>query len=626
VFLLLLAAVALYLVPGLAVLQLLGRSIAWSRTERLALACGVSVALPPLCLEVTHLLRIPWTTWTTLGYVAAALIVLALPFTWRPSTRIHWKLSRHEAVLIGLMVIAFLVRLYVIRDLPVGMWGDSYHHTMITQLLVDHRGLFSSWEPYAPLVTFTYHYGFHANAAFFHWLSGDSVPRSVLYAGQIINTATLPLAYVLAARLGGNRTAGLWAAGLTGFVNTQPIYYVNWGRYTQLTGQVILPVVLLCWIEAIEDEHWQWRTIILAGIATACLMLTHYLVTLFAALFICAYLLARIVRKPAWPVVKIGAARTAVIGGVSFLLAVPWLLNILSGYLTRVASSFIDKSIGAERIASSTTLGPITPFYLKGALLALALLGALIAIAHRNWRMALPAIWSQMLILMIVPNIVGLPGAGIINWFTAYIALYLTVIPLAAYALANGQNLLDRWRPPLGYALSIAGLIAATVWGTRWQQRLIEPANQLVTTADVQASAWIRTHTAANARFLVNMFPAYNDTVVVGSDGGWWLPLLAGRATTLPPITYASERSASPGYIKQTNAFAAALRRHPLPSAEGIRLIREAGISFVYCGAHIGQSDPIAVPALRSHPTFRVVYDRDGVVIFAVQPDVSAAN
>src|SRR5438876_1216387 len=85
---------------------------------------------------------------------------------------------------LALVATALLVRLYLVRGLPVGLWGDSYHHTMIAQLLVDHRGLFSSWQPYAPLTTLTYHYGFHSNVAFFYWLTGIPVTTSVLYVGQ----------------------------------------------------------------------------------------------------------------------------------------------------------------------------------------------------------------------------------------------------------------------------------------------------------------------------------------------------------------------------------------------------------------------------------------------------------
>ena len=103
----------------------------------------------------------------------------------RPPAPRSWDLPGWESMTLAALLLAGLaIRLYVVRDLPAGLWGDSYHHTMITQLLLDNHGLFSSWQPYAPLETFTYHYGFHANAALLSWLTGLDSARSVVLAGQ----------------------------------------------------------------------------------------------------------------------------------------------------------------------------------------------------------------------------------------------------------------------------------------------------------------------------------------------------------------------------------------------------------------------------------------------------------
>jgi hypothetical protein len=63
-------------------------------------------------------------------------------------------------LIVGLIV---LTRFWPIRTLDTPMWGDSYQHSLIAQLLVDNLGLFQSWEPYADLLSFTYHYGFTAS-------------------------------------------------------------------------------------------------------------------------------------------------------------------------------------------------------------------------------------------------------------------------------------------------------------------------------------------------------------------------------------------------------------------------------------------------------------------------------
>ena len=102
-------------------------------------------------------------------------------------------------------------------------------------------------------------------------------------------------------------------------------------------------------------------------------------------------------------------------------------------------------------------------------------------------------------------------------------------------------------------------------------------------------------------------------------DGG--SRLLTGRQTTLPPITYGSERAADPAYTRRINTFAAELREHPLPARRGYSLVREAGIDYVYVGAHHGQEDGIDAEALRHDPAFQVVYDQDGTTIFQIMPE-----
>ena len=622
-------ATGLYLIPGLAVLRLLWHGVTLSWIARLALACAIGFALPPLLLELASLIRLPWNTAMTVSYIALALIVLVYPRrsirelrAIRLTLRIFW----HDWMLGGLLSLALVVRLYVVRGLPVGMWGDSYHHTMIAQLLVDNRGLFVSWEPYAPLTSFTYHFGFHANVAFFHWVSGIPITQSILAVGQLLSTATLLAAYLLTTWLSNNRYAGLWAVVFTGFVNTMPVYYVNWGRYTQLTGQVLLPAILICWMAAIEHERMHWRSMALPIVLTASLLLTHYIVAIFAAAFISSYLVVWIIlHRAGWSVTRQSLLRAFVIGGCSIILALPWLLNILSGYLAQIAAALIDNGVNSTTVAAVSTLETSTPLYLKSSILLLAGCGLIIAGIKRQWRIALCALWTAILILLCVPQLIGLPGTGVVKSFAVYIALYLTIIPLAAYAVGVGQQRLATVRYRLSYIIATGVLVLISVWGVQWQQYLLNPLNQLVMPADMQAMSWIRTQTAPDARFLVNMFPAFDNSVVVGSDAGWWIPLLTGRRTTLPPITYTSERASEPEYLQRINSFAAELREKPLPSEEGLRLSRAAGIGYIYHGTQIGKDSAgqdvhMDIEAIRRHPAFQIVYDEAGVTIFALEP------
>ncbi len=617
------SSLLLYSLPGLALLKLLWVGPPLQPAERLALAAGVSVALPPLLLEGAQLVGLRWNSWAMFIYLLVALVVLVMPargMSWRVRLRLPARPDTHSLLLGGIVLIAFLVHYAIVYGVPVGMWGDAYQHTMIAQLLVDHGGLFHSWEPYAPLSTFTYHYGFHANVAFFHWLTGIPVPQSLLLVGQTLVTLTMPLAYVLTSRWSGNRTAGIWAAALTGFVSVQPSFYLNWSRFTQLSGQIVLPVVLICIAIPLEVPRLQWRALLLAGVMTAGLFLTHYIVAVWAALFVMGYIIVLMMRTPeprVW-LRMIGAA--VLVGLIALLAAAPWLWNTLQGYLARNVAGFVNHGVAADRIAATTSFEAIAPSYLNRPLLLLSASGLLLAGARREWRMGLFAVWTLLLLLTVAPNLLGLPGTGVIIFFTAAIAFYLTLIPLAAYLLGIAQETLAKYRPQTATILGTAALLGVTLWGSVWQQHLLNPFYELFTPADAQAMNWIRSHTPADALFLVNMFPAYGDTLLAGDDGGWWIPLLTGRRSTLPPLTYGSERSSVANYAQTINDFGKALHQTPLPSPAGIQLCRKAGVQYIYSGPHHEHVDyRVDVEALRHSTAFTTVYDRDGVVIFALK-------
>jgi hypothetical protein len=155
----------------------------------------------------------------------------------------------------------------------------------------------------------------------------------------------------------------------------------------------------------------------------------------------------------------------------------------------------------------------------------------------------------------------------------------------------------------------------------------------MVTPADQQAMAWVQANTPSNARFLVNSHPLYGGLMLVGTDAGWWLPLLANRQVSVPPLTYGSELSAQPEFAQQTQRLAEVLRAAPLTDGRGrainvarpdtIPALQAADITYVYLGAQPLQGpgtftnvDRIDPQSLRASPNFRIVYDAGGVTIF----------
>jgi hypothetical protein len=658
------ALAGLYLLPGLALLRLLWpRDRALVLPVRLAMALGLSVALPPLLLLLFHLIRLPWGAAATWVYLLLSLLIYfgfwILDFRAEKQPKIQnlkskTSLDQAGLALLGISLGALLVRLYAVRDLPTGLLGDSYHHTLMAQLLVDNSGIFSSWQPYAPLSTFTYHFGFHANVAFVHYVTGMDLPQSLLWAGQIINAIIVPLVFALALALGGPLWAGVWAALIVGFASNLPAYFVNWGRYTQLTGQVVMIVALVCWIalaERTKDEgrttkdtprHFVFRQfdtqlgklLVLTALATAALILTHYLVTALAALMIGSYLIGVLIARRSWRIMRDVMLLAAPAALLALLLVLPWLLNVVGGHLVRNANSFVAGT--AQSAVQLSQLEPLVPKYIGGAVLVCALAGLLVALWRREWRMALLAVWCALLVIAVVPYLVGLPGTGIIDTLTSLGTLYLPVALLAGYMLAMAQQfgaaLLARLHAPqpIGAALVAAPLLLAIASNTGWQTRIVSGDTALVMDADMAAMQWIRENTPADSRFVINSFPAYAGTLAAGTDAGWWIPLLAHRAATLPPLNYGSEKGERSDYQRGVNALAKKLRGRDLtdPTPLSIDLSRPVAlktldsneIDYVYIGAHPypghASADWFDTAKLRASPFFRLVYERDGVEIF----------
>jgi len=123
---------------------------------------------------------------------------------------------------------------------------------------------------------------------------------------------------------------------------------------------------------------------------------------------------------------------------------------------------------------------------------------------------------------------------------------------------------------------------------------------------------------------LVNSFFAYGDTVIVGSDGGWWLPLLSQRQTTLPPLTYGSEGGPHPDYIQWINALTTEIQNKGIAHPDVLALLRARGITYVYIGQRQGRVNyggPYVLDPqqLLADPNFRLAYHQDRVWIFQIQ-------
>jgi hypothetical protein len=250
-------------------------------------------------------------------------------------------------------------------------------------------------------------------------------------------------------------------------------------------------------------------------------------------------------------------------------------------------------------------------------------LAAIAALAVGLWRreraIVLVGGWWALVLLAANPKWVGLPGDGVLTDFTVLIAMYIPAALLIGSAVAGWLREAPRWG-----ALACAVIIALGLWGARNRLPEIRPDRYgLATWADIRAAAWITMHTPQEARFLVSSLFAYSDRLVAGSDGGWWLPLLARRAINLPPLNYALERGDQPDYRVWVNTLPSAIREKGVTDAVVLQLLAERQITYVYIGqkrgrVNYGGPEMLAPEVLLASHNYRPVYHQDRVWIFEV--------
>jgi hypothetical protein len=378
---------------------------------------------------------------------------------------------------------------------------------------------------------------------------------------------------------------------------------------------------------ALEAKSRDWRLVALAWIALSGLALAHYRILIFAVFFFAAFFLLHVRKDSARALIS----RTCLLGVGAGLLFLPWFIHTFAG---RITLNFAKQLTTPAETVSSWTQQYNSISDLSAYLPTLLWLLFILCLGWGLWRRergaVLVGIWWFLILLSANPQWLRLPGEGALSNFAVFIAAY---IPAGVF-LGSALGWLVQGFQVSGFRFQVAGrliallalalLITVSLWGARERVGDVRVAQHaLVTRPDIRAAAWIRENTSPQARFLVNSFFAYGDSVIVGSDGGWWLPLLARRQTTLPPITYGMEQGFRPDYVKWINVLPIEIQNKGISHSDVLALLRERGVTHIYIGQEQGRVNytgpHILQPAqLLASSHFRPVYRQDRVWVFEV--------
>ena len=637
-----LALILLILLPGAALLiwlwptdttALFENDTSFNHIEWVALAAALSVAVYPILLLYSSAVGLSLNSeFVAIFLSLCAVAVLGGAFYRRSQgdrsrQTLTFRFSLPIILFWVIFVLSAAVRIVVVRGQPVPLWQDSYHHTIISQLILDHGGLFNSWQPYAPIQTFTYHFGFHTFAALYVWLTGSNIFQAVLTTGQTMNLLAVPVVFLLGRRLGGNDWVGTFAALLTGLLLEYPMFYVNWGRYTQLTGQVILPLtMILTWL-LLNSQKFGYKLIILTVLSLTGLMLTHYRVLFFYPCFVLPLFLLKW-SQARWqmPTLWRQGLRLGGVGLGSLLLVTPWLWRLVSSRLMQTHVNIAAGNLTSQsmrQVVSEVANGSFTIFdYVLPPVVLLATIGLVWGCWQRHRGILLTVGWMLFLVGAANPHYLYLPGVGIITYFAVLIAAYLPFSVLAGFSLGQVTQRLISWHQSLQWLVFLA-VLGLGLLGGQARLQTFQPDRAMVTSPDLAAMAWIRENTPPEATFWINARQAYGGVTIVGTDAGWWIPFLTERHSFVPPMIYGVETPEVPGYPYQLYLLYTQVHQTELGAEETWQTLREAGVSYIYIGQRRGEvwrgsEQPLDPNVLRASPYYQLVYQRDEVQIFAL--------
>ncbi|MEA2642895.1 MAG: hypothetical protein QOF51_4289 [Chloroflexota bacterium] len=637
-------AILLMVMPGLAASSLL-LPRRTSVGQRLAAAPALSIAVLALAVLFATITGVPVTGQNArllLGIAAGAVAfgtgrAIAASRASTAGNRLDWALIAALAATAG--GVAMRAAIFGSDALPAG--ADPYHHTLITGLIMERGGLPTSYEPYAPIGSFSYHFGFHALAALTSLAAGSEPlhaigPRgldAVQVVTPLVTTASALSVFFLAreSRLGD--AAAVAAAVVVALVSPYPAAFLTVGRYPEAAGMVILPVALALLVRVIgfgrkSGGQSEWRCVGGLGVLAAGLFLTHYRVAACLALIGLLALIWAAGRALRGPQSR-GGRRAAIASFahrgrgliiaviLSLLLVAPWLWRLSQGFAFGLGGS--GGRYGPEYY-DLTRLGGMPRETMVGLGL-LALAGLAVAVKLRQPPVLLLATWFVLQLAFSNPYWLPMPFPVLVDDVTVVTLLFFPAS--LCIGLLFGETLRMFARRQLGIAApaGAAMLLAAALVGAAGLPAIHAANDSLATMDDLQfLSSRMRLGLAVAppgpGLVLINAAVRHwQPDYVVPTDAGYWFPLFFGEGTTLLPMLYPAERGVSMPQVDEMERLAAV--EGDLGSPEVVGLLRAVGVTEIFVGARGG---PIDERALLRSPEYRLVDTQGGAALYQLLP------
>ena len=599
-----LPAIALLVLPGLALLRICLPKRELGFLSQLTIAPGITVALSVLLFTWSKIFGLqlgPLIPWLMIVAGFLGLLIERKHGRWCLAIRISRRRFRRtpmSAWFAGVALVAALAVLLVVRlnstrgwVVPPGM--DSPHHTTIVQLLLEHHGLFNSWAPYSDAETFTYHFGFHAVTALFAWITGSDAVFATFIMARVVAVCAMAALFAVVRLWTRNSWGGVFAVVFWALYSRQLSYFDWGGRWALLAGLTVLAsaLILLSLFLRGEGASKKWRLGLLCATTAAGLVLTHYktaiifavlATALFGSRFVAAMFAPRPYRRGR--ILEISCRAFAIVVIASLLVA-----PRLSAVMETKTGQHLNRTLFEARPPDSTAVGVLSAntrelllsrFANLQLAIALAILGGLGMLLRRREALWFVIGWAAVFVVM-NPRLVGIHRSGLVDEIYWTYVIPSVFAALAGTAVGLACEAVGKLRYPAWNAVLLVGAVLLSGWSALRLPPVPESC-RLVLPEDLPVMDWIKAHVPENEKIAGRgVFYAW---MVMDYDALMWVPYFTRHLTN---HTFAGGmEKVSVARRDQARSFTTELYQRDMSTAESANWMREQGYRWFYSGAN----------------------------------------
>ncbi len=494
-----------------------------------------------------------------------------------------------------------VIQMGALHDVALPLNVDSVHHVILSQEIAARRSL-PDYPNDGPLI---YHTGFHAFVSSLMLFSNQTIDgnTAVLVAGPVLLLLCALGIYCLVRVVMCSHWCALCGMILVTFALSMPSFALNWGKYPVLLAlSTSCGVLTLAVISLKQNVRFLMKTMNGLLVAATCLVHTR-MIFIWGAVF----LLISALRLNQLKSLKAMALDMGQYLIVPIIVLGAWVLPNWINY-----TNFTSQPMTPNTITSLPASNQYAPFVYPFSQVEMIWLGILMLgfVSMGYKKMAVRALIACTVLLITLASLVPVeqfPGKRLLDEQFAYIAVSIPIamgVVIVVQFLSSFAH--DRFGLPTWFAPAALSVVA--VLGIPARQGTFSLCCQIASQSDVDNLTWMSNSVPLSATIGIasTLWP---DGQAIGTDGGYWINALTGRATTLPSLLYG---------FSDANTQSAITRR----AIEVDATIRRQGdvcgldIDYVYVGE---RPDSFESLVLAKNPHLQLVYQNGPSAIFRVQ-------